>query len=59
MIYLIFGFQDQRDLVLDALSELEDSKKIQAEVIFEDEDEKWSQAELRWSPYVLNSLVIR
>jgi len=38
--------QDQRDMVLDALSELEDSKKIQAEVIFEDEDEKWSQAEL-------------
>jgi len=38
--------QDQRNLVQDALSELEDSKKIQCEEDFEDEDEKWSEAEL-------------
>ena len=52
-VLVIILFQDQRDLVLDALGELEDSKKIQAEVIFEDEDDKWSQAELRWSPCAL------
>ena len=55
VLIIIILFQDQRNLVLDALSELEESKKIQAEVIFEDEDEKWSQAELRWSPCALDS----
>lgn len=38
--------QDQRNLVQDALNELEESKKMQNEVLFEDEDEKWSEAEL-------------
>ena len=59
VLIIIILFQDQRNLVLDALSELEESKKIQAEVIFEDEDEKWSQAELRWSPCALDSWVLR